>query len=315
MHLVIGRPGSAPPTPRNAARQAHLQQAETDFEPLPFDAEAARAFGQVAASLRRSGRMPAARAYDAMIAAVAIANELPSTPANPSDFKGIDRLDLVPVPVPGALEQHRSRAVGQDGRVIEHAALAALPRVDALVEAAEDLVAQYGRAPATDALRRAVDGARRALLAGEGADVDAGSLVAAATLDLARRRPGPPRPVLNAAGIVVHTNLGRAPLSAAAREAMLAASDYCDLEYDLDTGRRGSRDTRLGPPLVEATGAEAGIAVNNAAAALVLILAALATGREVPVSRGELVEIGGSFRLPEIMAASGARLVEVGTTN
>lgn len=199
--------------------------------------------------------------------------------------------------------------------MVEHAALAALPRIDVLVEAAGDLVSKHGRGPVTEALRRAVDGARQAILAGEGTPADVGSLVAVAAAELTTRRPGPPRPVLNAAGIVVHTNLGRAPLSTAAREAMVAASGYCDLEYDLETGRRGSRGARLEPLLAEATGAEAGIAVNNAAAALVLTLAALATGREVCVSRGELVEIGGSFRLPEIMAASGARLVEVGTTN
>ncbi len=113
----------------------------------------------------------------------------------------------------------------------------------------------------------------------------------------------------------MHTNLGRAPLSTAARRAVDAAAGYCDLEYDLEAGRRGSRAARLDPLLAEAAGAEAGIAVNNAAAGLVLCLAALAAGRQVVVSRGELVEIGGSFRLPEIMAAAGARLVEVGTTN
>ncbi|MEX0659813.1 MAG: L-seryl-tRNA(Sec) selenium transferase, partial [Egibacteraceae bacterium] len=141
------------------------------------------------------------------------------------------------------------------------------------------------------------------------------ALVAAAAADLDARRPGPPRPVVNAAGVVVHTNLGRAPLSAAARQAMADAAGYCDLEYDLASGRRGSRGARLDPLLAEATSAEAGLAVNNCAAALVLSLAALALGRDVAVSRGELVEIGGSFRLPEIMAASGARLIEVGTTN
>jgi L-seryl-tRNA(Ser) seleniumtransferase len=193
--------------------------------------------------------------------------------------------------------------------------LAALPRVDVLVEAAGELVARHGRGPATEALRRAVDAARSALLGNLPTATDVPALVAAADADLRARRPGPPRAVVNAAGIVVHTNLGRAPLSEAARRAVAEAAGYCDLEYDLATGERGRRDGRLEPLLVEATGAQAGIAVNNAAAALVLVLAALAAGREVLVSRGELVEIGGSFRLPEIMAASGARLVEVGTTN
>lgn len=208
--------------------------------------------------------------------------------------------------------------------------LAALPRVDALVRAAPLLVARHGQGPATEALRRAIAAARAQLLDGATAagTVTAGAeapgagpaslvdhLVAIAAEDLAARRPGPPRAVLNASGIVVHTNLGRAPLSAAARAALADAAGYCDLEYDLTTGGRGARDDRLEPLLTEVTGAEAGITVNNAAAALVLALAALAGGREVVVSRGELVEIGGAFRLPEIMAAAGVRLVEVGTTN
>jgi L-seryl-tRNA(Ser) seleniumtransferase len=193
--------------------------------------------------------------------------------------------------------------------------LSSLPRIDALVDAAPALVARYGRAVTTDALRREVDAARADVLAGEGPVPTAEALVEAARLALAARRPGPPRRVVNATGVVVHTNLGRAPLSPSARDAIEAASGACDLEYDLATGARGSRGARLEPLLAEATGAEAAIAVNNAAAALVLVLAALAGGRDVPVSRGELVEIGGSFRLPEIMAASGARLVEVGTTN
>lgn len=198
----------------------------------------------------------------------------------------------------------------------DRAALAALPRVDTLLEAAGDVVDRHGRGPATEALRRAVDDARARLLAGETSEPPAvDALVAAAEADLTARRPGPPRPVVNAAGVVVHTNLGRAPLSEQALEAMAGASGYCDLEYDLATGRRGSRTARLEPLLADACHAEAGLAVNNAAGALVLVLAALAAGRQVPVSRGELVEIGGSFRLPDIMAASAADLREVGTTN
>jgi L-seryl-tRNA(Ser) seleniumtransferase len=193
--------------------------------------------------------------------------------------------------------------------------LTGLPRVDVLVDSAGDLVTRYGRGPTIEALRRAVDGARRMLLDGRPAVASLRGLIAAAGADLAARRPGPPRAVINAAGVVIHTNLGRAPLSAAARAAVADAAGYCDLEYDIDSGRRGSRGARLEPLLVEATGAESGMAVNNAAAALVLVLATLAGGRQVVVSRGELVEIGGSFRLPEIMVASGARLLEVGTTN
>ena len=193
--------------------------------------------------------------------------------------------------------------------------LAALPRVDDLVAAAGGLVASYGRHAATEALRRAVDATRATLLAGGEPPVGVADLVAVAGRDLAARRPAPPRRVLNAAGVVVHTNLGRAPLSAAARAAVEEAAGYCDLEYDLDSGGRGSRAARLAPLLADATGAPAGIAVNNAAAALVLALAALAAGRQVLVSRGELVEIGGSFRLPDILRAAGVQLVEVGTTN
>lgn len=197
----------------------------------------------------------------------------------------------------------------------DRSALARLPRIDDLVAQAGDLVDRYGLRATTAALRAAVDAARRQLLDASGDVPDPAELVAAAGEGLATRMPGPPRPVVNAAGVVVHTNLGRAPLSEEARRAMLDAAGYCDLEYDLATGHRGSRGARLEPLLAESTGAQAGIAVNNCAAALVLCLAALARDRQVAVSRGELVEIGGSFRLPEIMEASGARLLEVGTTN
>jgi L-seryl-tRNA(Ser) seleniumtransferase len=123
------------------------------------------------------------------------------------------------------------------------------------------------------------------------------------------------RPVINASGVIIHTNLGRAPLSRAAQAAMLAAAGYSNLEYDLDAGVRGSRYSHAAPLLARLTGAEAGLVVNNAAAALVLILSALAAGREVVLSRGPAVEIGGGFRIPDIMRQSGATLVEVGTTN
>jgi len=195
-----------------------------------------------------------------------------------------------------------------------HARMRRLPGIDQLLAAADDLIADHGRGGVTDALRAVVDAARGVVRDG-GPVPSTSDLLAAAEERIAGRRPAPLQPVINATGVVVHTNLGRAPLADAARDALLDAAGYCDLEYDLATGRRGSRTSRLEPLLCDATGADAAFAVNNAAAALVLVLAALADGRGVIVSRGELIEIGGSFRLPDIMAASGARLVEVGTTN
>ena len=124
------------------------------------------------------------------------------------------------------------------------------------------------------------------------------------------------RKVINATGIVLHTNLGRAPLSESARRNVnMVMEGYCTLEYDLATGKRGDRQQHLSQRIAQATGAEASMVVNNNAAAVILILAAFARGREVIVSRGELVEIGGSFRIPDVMKQSGAVLVEVGTTN
>ena len=189
-----------------------------------------------------------------------------------------------------------------------------LPGIDALLEEASAQIDRFGRDTVVQALRAAVDRARADVRAG-GEVPAAAALLDDATARMQRRRPANLAPVINATGVVVHTNLGRAPLAPAAREAMLAAAGYCDLEYDLASGQRGSRTARLEPLLCDATGAEAAFVVNNAAAALVLALAALASGREVMVSRGELIEIGGSFRLPDIMAASGAHLLEVGTTN
>jgi L-seryl-tRNA(Ser) seleniumtransferase len=170
--------------------------------------------------------------------------------------------------------------------------------------------------PSVDRLAAAVARAelaarRAALLAGE--EPDDGDLVAAAR---ARLRPSLRR-VLNATGVVVHTNLGRAPLAAAARAAVAAAATgYANLELDLASGERGSRHDHVAGLLCELTGAEAALAVNNCAAATLLAVAALAGPEaEVVVSRGQLIEIGGSFRIPEVVAQAGARLVEVGTTN
>ena len=122
--------------------------------------------------------------------------------------------------------------------------------------------------------------------------------------------------MLNATGVVLHTNLGRAPLADAATQAMLqVAGGYSNLEFDLSSGTRGSRSDHCRSLLRSVTGAEDGLVVNNAAGALLLALNAVAEGREVLISRGELIEIGGSFRIPDIMIRSGAKLREVGTTN
>jgi L-seryl-tRNA(Ser) seleniumtransferase len=162
---------------------------------------------------------------------------------------------------------------------------------------------------ATSVARAELDARRAELLAGA---TDEADLVARAS---ARLRPQLRR-VLNATGVVVHTNLGRAPLSAPARAAVArAAEGYSNLELDLATGERGSRHDHVEALLVELTGAQAAIAVNNCAAAVLLAVAALGGGRETVVSRGQLIEIGGGFRIPEVLAQAGTRLVEVGTTN
>ena len=124
------------------------------------------------------------------------------------------------------------------------------------------------------------------------------------------------RPVINASGVILHTNLGRAPLSKETIEAMdIVSRSYCNLEFDLDSGRRGSRTVHAEETLCQVTGAEAGVVVNNNAAAVLLVLSALAKRKEVIVSRSQAVEIGGGFRIPDVMRQSGAKLVEVGTTN
>jgi L-seryl-tRNA(Ser) seleniumtransferase len=184
-----------------------------------------------------------------------------------------------------------------------------LPSVDGLLGRADDLIARHGRTPTVAAIRAALAEARDA------GDPRAPDVLLARAAELLERPPSL-RPVLNATGVIVHTNLGRAPLASAALDRVRAvAAGYSNLEYDLAAGARGSRHTHLGGILAELTGAETGMAVNNNAAAVLLCLAALAEGREVVISRGELIEIGDGFRIPDILAQSGARLVEVGTTN
>ena len=168
---------------------------------------------------------------------------------------------------------------------------------------------------AVNAARRAIDEHREALR--NGVELDRHSLIDRARQIIDRLEMPSLRRVINATGVIVHTNLGRAPLPQAARDAVAAAATgYANLEFDLQSGERGSRHAHVEALLCELTGAEAAIVVNNGAAAVLLAAAALAgAGRSIVVSRGQLVEIGGGFRIPEVIGQSGARLIEVGTTN
>ena len=188
-----------------------------------------------------------------------------------------------------------------------------LPAVDSVLrsEGAGELIARYGRSLVLDAIRKALAEHR---LSGKAASVAA--IVEASGAGLVRTMQPSQRRVFNLTGTVLHTNLGRAQLPEEAIAAATAAMrEATTLEYDLATGRRGERDDHVAGWLTRLTGAEAALAVNNNAAALVLALNTLADRRETIVSRGELIEIGGSFRLPDIMARAGTRLREVGTTN
>ena len=180
-----------------------------------------------------------------------------------------------------------------------------LPSVDELARTSDDPLA-------VEAARAVLTRAREQIRAGE----DPGDLAGQLAAELRTARAPRLRRVLNATGVIVHTNLGRAPLAAAALEQVVeAARGYSNLEYDLDAGGRGSRQTHVAELVRRLTGAEAALVVNNNAAAVMLALAALAEGREVIVSRGELIEIGDGFRIPDVLTRSGARLREVGTTN
>lgn len=198
-----------------------------------------------------------------------------------------------------------------------------IPQVNELAELAGPRAGgrNVARPVLTRAVRKVLDGARASILSASGeysspSDLEHGALMEKVYKEVDRIMSPSLRKVINATGVVLHTNFGRSPLSRRALEAVLATSEgYSNLEYRVDSGERGSRQEHLEPILVELTGAEAAMVVNNNAAAVLLILAALARGREVIVSRGQLVEIGDSFRLPDIMRQSGAVLVEVGTTN
>ncbi|WP_210214702.1 L-seryl-tRNA(Sec) selenium transferase [Lichenibacterium ramalinae] len=193
-----------------------------------------------------------------------------------------------------------------------------LPAVDDVLrhDAGSALVARFGRAEAAAAIRGAVAEMRAALRAGAAPDLRPAAVAEAADRRLAVRDASGLRPLFNLTGTVLHTNLGRAVLAESAAEAARAAMlEPVALEYDLATGRRGERDDHVAELLRELTGAEAATVVNNNAAAVLLVINTFAAGREAVVSRGELVEIGGSFRMPDIMAQAGARLREVGTTN
>lgn len=191
---------------------------------------------------------------------------------------------------------------------------ARLPSLHSLLDTprAADLVDRFGRAEVVDALRQTLDAYR----AERRFDLSSVELVDAAAAVLARRFAVSQRPVFNLTGTVLHTNLGRALLPREAAQAAAAAlQGATNLEYDLQAGGRGERDDHISGLLRDLTGAEAATVVNNNAAAVMLVLNTLALGKQVAVSRGELIEIGGAFRIPDIMSRSGAILREVGTTN
>ncbi len=199
-----------------------------------------------------------------------------------------------------------------------------LPSVDELIrsETAARLMPDAGSARLTEIARAVAEGLRQAIANGDVADADlqaefllaeAESRLVAAWASIVRSRL---TRVINATGVVIHTNLGRAPLSEAARSAIAEeAAGYASVEYDLETGKRGKRGRRVEELLCELTGAESALVVNNCAAAAFLVLTVFAAGGEVVISRGELVEIGGDFRVPDVLERSGAKLAEVGTTN
>ena len=203
------------------------------------------------------------------------------------------------------------------GRIETEMQFRSLPSVDSVmaIPAVASAAAGYRRDLVVNIVRQHLDRARQEIRLGGSAPaaVALAESVCREMASLARREP---RRVINATGVIIHTNLGRAPLSRSAIEAMVeAAAGYTDLELDMETGRRGSRQAHLQSLLRQLTGAEAALAVNNNASALLLGLSALSAGKEVIVARGEAVEIGGGFRIPDVLKQSGATLVDVGATN
>lgn len=191
-----------------------------------------------------------------------------------------------------------------------------LPSVDRVLQESQDLVARWGHAIVSETIRNHLFKIRENVNAEKKSDWSISAIHSVVSTQLSSNDTNGIRPVINLSGVVLHTNLGRACLPAAAAEAACQAAMYPNnLEYDLETGKRGDRDSHVESLICELTGSEAATVVNNNAAAVVLVLSALAKDLEVPVSRGELVEIGGSFRVPEVMESSGCILVEVGATN
>lgn len=193
-----------------------------------------------------------------------------------------------------------------------------IPKVDRVLawERMAGLAASQPRPELLTAIRTVLERLRAAVRSGVSRNLSEEHIVSLISAELEQRSAPNLRNVVNGSGVVIHTNLGRSPLADAAEEAIRKASrGYSNLEFDLSTGERGSRYVHVEGLICELTGAEAALVVNNNAAAVILALSSLAQGRDVVVSRGELVEIGGSFRIPEIMLQSGAHLVEVGATN
>ena len=196
--------------------------------------------------------------------------------------------------------------------------LAGLPSVDEIVKSKEGIEwrHKFPRVYVVRAIREVIQRLREAILEGKFDETPAEDLFPEIERRIGKLSGSSLRSVINATGVVIHTNLGRSVLPEKVLEqVMMVAGGYSNLEYDLEKGERGKRYSHVQRLLTEITGAEAGIIVNNNAAAVFVCLTALAKGREVIVSRGELVEIGGSFRIPDVMASSGAILKEVGTTN